>query len=193
MEHPVVITTTLPGVVLLRQAIHKDQRGALIELYNAESYASVGITDHFVHDVYSHSHTKGTLRGLHYQLKHPQAKLIKVLAGNIMDVVVDIRQDSPHFGEHVCVELSGKTPCQLYIPKGFAHGFLTLTDTVRFLYKCSAPYVDIDAYALAYNDPKLGIAWPAALRPFLLSERDGWAPGLDYLMPAYLPTMESSR
>src|SRR3989442_16030070 len=134
------IETSLPGVFELRQVIHRDTRGFFIETYHKAKFADLGITDDFVQDNHSRS-AHATLRGLHYQLRHPQAKLCRVVEGEALDVAVDIRIGSPHFGKWTSLVLSAKGQNQIYVPAGLAHGFLALTDTVQFLYKCSDFYV----------------------------------------------------
>ena len=137
------IETSLPSVCELRPVIHRDPRGFFLETYHKAKFADVGIADSFIQDNHSRS-AKGTLRGLHYQLHHPQAKLCRVVEGEALDVAVDIRVGSPHFGKWTSVLLSAKEQNQIYVPAGFAHGFLALTDTVQFLYKCSDFYVPED-------------------------------------------------
>lgn len=152
------IETSLPGVCQLRPVIHGDTRGFFLETYHKAKFADVGIADSFIQDNHSRS-AKGTLRGLHYQLHRPQAKLCRVVEGEALDVAVDIRGGSPHFGKWTSVVLSAKEQNQIYVPAGFAHGFLALTDTVQFLYKCSDFYVPEDEHGIAWNDPDLGISW----------------------------------
>jgi dTDP-4-dehydrorhamnose 3,5-epimerase len=130
------IETSLPGVFELRPPIFRDKRAFFLETYHLANFAELGIGDHFVQDNHSSS-ARGTLRGLHYQLQHPQAKLCRVVEGEALDVVVDIRVGSPQFGKWTSVLLSATTQNQIYVPAGFAHGFLALADTVQFLYKCS--------------------------------------------------------
>ena len=130
------IETSLPGVLELRPAIFKDNRGVFLETYHQNKFVDFGIEDRFVQDNHSCS-TQGTLRGLHYQLVHPQAKLCWVVEGEVLDIAVDIRRGSPYFGKWTGVRLSAKERNQIYIPRGFAHGFLALTQTVQFIYKCS--------------------------------------------------------
>src|SRR5260370_20255915 len=137
--------TTLPGVYELRPVIHRDARGAFSETYHQAKFAELGIKDVFVQDNHSVS-SKGTLRGLHYQLRHAQAKLCRVIEGEALDVAVDIRTGSPHFGKWTSVRLSAKEQNEIYIPAGFAHGFLALTATVQFLYKSLHYYPPPDKY-----------------------------------------------
>lgn len=152
------IETSLPGVFELRPIFHRDARGFFLETYHKANLADLGIADSFVQDNHSRS-AKGTLRGLHYQLHHPQAKLCRLVEGEALDVAVDIRVGSPHFGKWTSVVLSAKEQNQIYVPAGFAHGFLALTDTVQFLYKCSDFYVPGDEHGIAWNDPDLRIIW----------------------------------
>src|SRR5260370_6039421 len=139
--------TTLPGVYELRPVIHRDARGAFSETYHQAKFAELGIKDVFVQDNHSVS-SKGTLRGLHYQLRHAQAKLCRVVEGEALDVALDIRVGSPHFGKWTVVVLSAEKQNQLYIPAGFAHGFLALSERVQFLYKCSDFYHAADEHGV---------------------------------------------
>jgi dTDP-4-dehydrorhamnose 3,5-epimerase len=152
------IETSLPGVCLVRPQVHPDQRGFFFESYHRDKFAQIGIHDNFVQDNHSKS-VKNTLRGLHYQLKFPQAKLCRVIQGEVLDVAVDIRRGSPHFGRWVSVVLSPSQHEQLYVPAGFAHGFLVLSDAAEFLYKCSDIYHPEDEYGILWNDPALKISW----------------------------------
>lgn len=129
-----------------------------METYHRARFAEFGITDCFVRDNYSQS-VPGTLRGLHYQLRRPQAKLCRVVEGEALDVAVDIRFGSPHFGKWIGLVLSAKEHNEIYIPAGFAHGFVALVDTVQFLYKCSEVYDPADEHGIAWNDPDLDISW----------------------------------
>jgi dTDP-4-dehydrorhamnose 3,5-epimerase len=133
------IETSLPGVIELRPVIHRDARGFFIETYHQAKFADHGITDTFLQDNHSRS-VRGTLRGLHYQLRRPQAKLCRVVEGEALDVAVDIRLGAPSFGKWTSVLLSAEQQNQIYVPVGFAHGYLALSDTVQFLYKCSDFY-----------------------------------------------------
>jgi len=165
--------TSLPGVFELRPKIFRDARGFFLETYHRALLAKCGITDNFVQDNQSCS-AKGVLRGLHYQLQHPQAKLCRVVAGEALDVAVDIRVGSPHFGKSTVVLLSGKEQNQIYIPGGFAHGFLALTDGVQFLYKCSDFFDPADEYGILWNDPGLNIPWDVAYP--IVSKKDSKSP-----------------
>lgn len=155
-----------------------------METYHRARLADLGITDSFVQDNHSCS-AKGTLRGLHYQLRHPQAKLCRVIQGEAFDVAADIRLGSPHFGKWTSVLLSAKEHNQIYIPAGFAHGFLALSDEVQFLYKCGDFYDPADEHGVLWSDPALGIAWASA-NP-LVSERDSKYPRLAEVSPEFLP------
>jgi dTDP-4-dehydrorhamnose 3,5-epimerase len=163
------IDTTIPGVFELTPKIFRDSRGFFLETYHQVRYAELGISEKFVQDNHSAS-AKGTLRGLHYQLRRAQAKLCRVVEGEALDVAVDIRVGSPHFGKWVGVILSSQKQNQIYIPAGFAHGFLALTETVQFLYKCSEYYDPKDEYGILWNDPGIGISWGVSSP--VLSEKD---------------------
>jgi dTDP-4-dehydrorhamnose 3,5-epimerase len=178
------IETSLPGVYELRPVVHRDSRGAFLETYHNAKFLDLGIKDTFLQDNHSIS-SRGTLRGLHYQLQHAQAKLCRVIEGEALDVAVDIRVGSPHFGKWTGVRLSAKEQNQLYIPAGFAHGFLAMTETVQFLYKCSDYYVPSDEYGILWNDPALGVDWGAA-NP-VLSQRDAKNPRLADVQKQFLP------
>lgn len=178
------IATSLPEVWELRPRIFRDARGFFVESYNQARFAAAGISDVFVQDNHSSS-VKGTLRGLHYQLHHAQAKLCRVVEGEALDVAVDIRAGSPTFGRWAAVVLSAATQNQIYIPRGFAHGFLVLTERVQFLYKCSDFYDAEDEHTILWNDPQIAIAWDIAAP--LVSERDARAPALAELPRELLP------
>ena len=149
---------SIPGVWELRPKIFRDSRGFFMETYNQKEFAQLGITDSFAQDNHSAS-AKGTIRGLHYQLQHAQAKLCRVIEGEVLDVAVDIRVGSPHFGQWASVVLSAKEQNQIYIPRGFAHGYLALSERVQFLYKCSDLYHPEDERGIRWNDPQIGISW----------------------------------
>lgn len=163
------VTTSLPEVWELRPKVFRDSRGFFLETYHRARFAELGIADSFVQDNHSCS-AKGTLRGLHYQLRHSQAKLCRVAEGVALDVAVDIRLGSPSFGKWTSVILTAEEQNQIYIPAGFAHGFLALTETVQFLYKCSDFYDPNDEYGIVWNDPGLRISWDIANT--LVSEKD---------------------
>ena len=169
------LETSLPGVYELRPRILRDARGFFLETYHRTKFAELDITDVFVQDNHSQS-VKGTLRGLHYQLRRPQAKLCRVVEGEAFDVAVDIRIGSPHFGRWTGVILSAKEQNQIFIPRGFAHGFLALTDRVQFLYKCSEFYDPTDEHGIAWNDPAIDIRW--GISEPLVSAKDSSLPTL---------------
>jgi dTDP-4-dehydrorhamnose 3,5-epimerase len=170
-----VIPTELPGVLLIEPAVLGDVRGWFVEAWNEQRYAAAGLDVRFVQDNVSYSR-RGTLRGLHFQNPHPQAKLVSVLAGEVFDVAVDIRHSSATFGCWVGASLSGDNKRQLYIPPGFAHGFCVVSETALFAYKCSDFYHPEAERSIAWNDPDIGIRWPLA-EP-VLSEKDRCAPRL---------------
>ncbi|MGB6429588.1 MAG: dTDP-4-dehydrorhamnose 3,5-epimerase [Candidatus Acidiferrales bacterium] len=178
------IETSLPGVLELRPEIFRDERGSFMETYHARKFAALGIAGEFPQDNQSRS-VKGTLRGLHYQLRHPQAKLCRVLEGEAFDVVVDIRLGSPYFGKWTALVLSATEQNQIYIPPGFAHGFLALTEVVEFLYKCSDFYDPSDEHGLLWTDPSLRIPW--GVEHPLVSEKDSKYPTLASVAHEFLP------
>jgi dTDP-4-dehydrorhamnose 3,5-epimerase len=178
------LETSLPGVFELRPKVFRDARGFFQEAYHREKFALLGIADSFVQDNHSCS-TKGTLRGLHYQVRHPQSKLCRVVEGEALDVAVDIRLGSPHFGKWTCVLLSAKEQNQIFVPGGFAHGFLALSDPVQFLYKCGDFYDPADEHGIAWNDPDLHIAW--GVENPLVSEKDTRHPTLTEASREFLP------
>ncbi|MDT8386264.1 MAG: dTDP-4-dehydrorhamnose 3,5-epimerase [Thiogranum sp.] len=159
----------IPGVLLIEPAVHGDARGFFLESYRRDIFRNAGVNDKFVQDNHSHS-GKGVLRGLHYQLKHPQAKLVRAVRGAIFDVAVDVRRGSPTFGQWVGEQLSEENKRMLYVPAGFAHGFCTLAETTDVLYKCSDYHHPQDERGILWSDPDLAIEWPEM--QFLLSERD---------------------
>lgn len=168
-----VIETALPEVRVLEPTVHRDSRGFFLESFRADRLEAVGILETFVQDNHSRSVAR-TLRGLHWQWRRPQAKLIRVVAGAIFDVVVDIRRRSPSFGRWVGVNLSSDDFRQLYVPIGFAHGFCVLTETADIEYKCSDYYDPAGEAGLRWDDPAVGIEWPVA-EP-ILSSRDARHP-----------------
>jgi len=182
------IETTLPGVCDLRPVVHRDARGFFLEAYHRAKLANLGIADTFVQDNHSLS-VRGTLRGLHYQLHHSQAKLCRVIEGEALDVAVDIRIGSPYFGKWTSVRLSAREQNQIYIPAGYAHGFLALTSTVQFLYKCSDYYVPEDEHGILWNDPAINISW--GIESPVISGKDVQNPMLESIpkdqLPKYMP------
>lgn len=170
-----IYQTPLSGVLLLAPKVHQDARGFFLESYSARTLAAHGITTSFVQDNHSRS-VKNTLRGLHYQIRPGQVKLMRVIAGAIFDVAVDIRWGSPTFGQWFGQVLSAENFLQMYIPVGFAHGFCVLSETADVAYKCSSYYAPQDERGIAWNDPAIGIDWPVA--DPLLSARDQQHPTL---------------
>jgi len=173
-----VIPTAIPDVLIVEPRIFGDQRGYFFECYNREKYRAAGILCEFVQDNESFSR-RGVLRGLHYQAApFTQAKLVRVISGSVLDVAVDIRRNSPTFGRHVAVELSGENFRQLFIPRGFAHGFVVLSEEARFAYKCDNSYSPPHERGVAFDDPELGIDWKLDPELFLLSPKDKLNPRL---------------
>jgi dTDP-4-dehydrorhamnose 3,5-epimerase len=165
----------LPGVTLIEPALFGDARGFFVELYHRRKFSAAGIDVEFVQENHSRS-AAGVLRGLHYQLRRPQAKLVRVVLGEIYDVAVDIRRNSPHFGRSTGVILSASNHQQIYIPAGFAHGFCVTADAAEVVYQCSDFYAPDDERGLLWSDPDLGIDWP--VQQPILSERDRHNPRL---------------
>ena len=170
-----IISTELEGVLLIEPRVFKDKRGVFLETYQQDRYEKSGIPCAFVQDNLSFS-VKNTLRGLHFQVEHPQAKLVQAITGEIFDVAVDIRKDSPTFGRWIGVHLSEENRRQLFVPEGFAHGFCVLSDTAHFLYKCSDFYAPGDEGGIRWSDPKIGIEWPVS--DPIISEKDLGLPHL---------------
>jgi dTDP-4-dehydrorhamnose 3,5-epimerase len=164
-----IIETAIPGVLIIKPRVFADPRGFFMETYRQNVLAEGGIRDNFVQDNHSRS-SRGVLRGLHYQLRHPQAKLCRVAQGEVLDIAVDVRLGSPTFGKWVSVLLSSENQQQLYIPRGFAHGFAVRSDTADFLYKCSDYFDGGDDRGVLWNDPAIGIDWQT-LKP-ILSDKD---------------------
>jgi len=185
-----IITTSIEGVLIIEPAVFKDNRGFFLETYQQERYSKSGIKQTFVQDNLSFS-VQGTLRGLHYQVKHPQAKLVQVLTGEIFDVAVDIRPGSSTFGKWTGAYLSDQNKRQLFIPEGFAHGFCVISKTAHFLYKCSDFYVPEDECGISWADSDIAIDWPE--KNPIVSEKDRHNPELCDLLPKQLPFQEKSR
>jgi dTDP-4-dehydrorhamnose 3,5-epimerase len=164
------VAAAIPDVILIEPRVFGDARGFFFESWNARDFAAGGIDAEFVQDSHSRS-LRGVVRGLHYQIRQPQGKLIRVVAGEIFDVVVDIRKSSPTCGRHVAVRLSADTHQMLWVPPGFAHGFCVLSEYAEILYKQTAYYAPEHERSLLWNDPRLGIDWPLADDP-TLSEKD---------------------
>lgn len=168
-------TTPLEGLYVVAPVLHGDARGYFYEQFQAVEFQSQGLAAHYLQDNCSCSQ-RGTLRGLHYQrAPHAQTKLVRAMVGSILDVAVDIRPSSPSFGKHYAVELSDENHLALYIPKGFAHGFLALSERAIITYKCDALWDAASEGGIAYDDPQLGIAWPLeGLKPILSAKDQQW-------------------
>ena len=166
-----VIPTAIPEVLVIEPKVFGDARGFFFESYNRKAFhEATGLDVDFVQDNHSRS-AQGVLRGLHYQIQQPQGKLVRVVAGAVFDVAVDIRRSSPSFGQWVGLELSAENKKMLWVPPGFAHGFLVLSDGTEFLYKTTDYYAPSSERAIAWDDPQIGIAWPLPFAP-LLSAKD---------------------
>ena len=165
--------TSLPWVVVLTPNVISDGRGFFMETYNQVKFAELGLPEEFTQDNHSRS-SKGVVRGLHYQYPQWQGKLIRVIAGEIFDVAVDIRRDSPHYGQWTGVSLSSENYKQLYVPPGYAHGFCVTSETADVVYKCTAVYKPEDDAGIRWNDAEIGVQWPAE-NPSV-SEKDQKAP-----------------
>ncbi|MDJ0979382.1 MAG: dTDP-4-dehydrorhamnose 3,5-epimerase [Erythrobacter sp.] len=166
-----VVDTAIPGPKILEPRVFGDDRGFFMETWNEATFAEAGLNLSWVQDNHSHSQ-KGVLRGLHFQNPGPQGKLVRVASGAVFDVAVDLRQSSPHFGQWIGVELSAKNKKMLWVPEGFAHGFLTLTDDTDFLYKCTAPYAPECEHTLAWDDPSVAVEWPIVGLDPIISDKD---------------------
>lgn len=169
-----VTPLAIPEVLLIEPRVFGDARGFFMETWHAQTFAKAGIADRFVQDNHSRS-ARGVLRGLHYQLKKPQGKLVRVVSGEVFDVAVDLRRHSPSFGRWVGTRLSEDNKHLLWVPPGFAHGFCVLSEHADFLYKCSEFYAPEDERALRWDDPAIGIDWPLDVAP-VLSAKDAAAP-----------------
>lgn len=180
---------SLPGVLLIEPMVFEDDRGFFMETYHRGKYGEAEIDQAFVQDNHSHSR-RFTLRGLHYQLNHPQAKLVYVITGEILDIAVDIRRGSPTFGRWTGTLLSAKNRRQLFIPAGFAHGFCVLSETADVIYKCTDLYAPGDEYGILWSDPTIDVVWPIE-NPFL-SEKDKKNPRLEDVPEENLPVYTSA-
>ena len=167
-----VLPTELEGVLVIEPRVFRDPRGFFVETYHADRYREAGVDAVFVQDNHSRSE-RGTLRGLHAQEKFPQAKLVRVIEGEIWDVAVDIRVGSPTFGRHVGVTLCAKDQRQIFVPTGFAHGFCVISESAQVEYKCTDFYHSEDELRVQWNDPELGIPWP--VKEPQLSDKDAAA------------------
>ena len=179
-----VSPTSIPDVLIIEPEVFEDTRGFFIETYHQKRYEQFNIDCIFVQDNFSHS-VHGILRGLHYQLKHPQAKLVQAIHGAIFDVAVDIRQGSPTFGKWVGAHISDKNRRQIFVPKGFAHGFCVLSKTADILYKCTDFYAPDDEEGILWSDPGIDIDWPVT--DPLLSDKDSKYPCLKDVPRENLP------
>jgi len=170
-----VVPTSIPDVKLVEPRVFGDARGFFFESWNARALAEAGIAASFVQDNHSRS-ARGVLRGLHYQVQHAQGKLVRVVAGEVYDVAVDLRRSSPTFGRHVAVRLSGDDKRMLWVPPGFAHGFCVLSESADFLYKTTDYWHPEHERTLLWNDPALGIAWPLDGPPTIAARDAAGAP-----------------
>ena len=178
------IDTALSGVCLIEPSVFEDERGFFFESYHEIKFAELGIKNHFVQDNHARS-VKHTLRGLHYQVKHSQAKLCRVIQGEVLDVVVDIRPDSADFGKWESARLSAANRRQIYVPPGFAHGYVVLSETAEFLYKCDDFYYPEYERGVLWNDPEIGINW--GIDSPILSDKDRRNPLLAAIAKKDLP------
>ena len=166
-----ITQTSLPGVLLLSPDIYRDDRGAFMETWNLQGMAEAGLPLTWVQDNFSIS-KKNVLRGIHYQVIHAQGKLVRVTHGAVLDVAVDLRRSSPSFARHIAVELTGENGKMLWIPEGFGHAFLSLTDVVGFAYKLTGYYSPAGERTIVWNDPDLAIPWPISAERAILSGKD---------------------
>ena len=163
--------TSLPDVLVITPRIHSDNRGAFWETWNLKAFESAGLPATWVQDNYSVS-KKNVLRGIHYQVIQPQGKLVRAVRGAVLDIAVDLRRSSPTFGQHVAVELTEENGRMLWIPEGFGHGFLVLSDVAGFAYKVTDYYNPTGERTIVWNDPQLAIAWPIKPEEAIVSEKD---------------------
>ncbi len=182
-----VTPTSLDGVIIIQPRVFEDERGYFMETFQRSRYRDCGIHREFVQDNLSRS-VYGTLRGLHFQVRRPQAKLVQVLSGEVYDVAVDIRPESPGFGKWTGVYLSEKNRKQIYIPEGFAHGFCVLSETALFHYKCSDYYAPDDEGGVIWSDPDIGIEW--LVEKPIVSGKDNTYPRLEEIPADRLPGKE---
>lgn len=184
MHHDLTSSADLPRIIVPKR--HTDDRGWVSETYNDKRLSEVGITCRFVQDNQSNSKRAGTLRGLHFQLPPAaQAKLVSVLCGRILDVAVDVRRGSPTFGKHVSKELSAKSGYQLYVPIGFAHGFVSLEDDTVVVYKVSNYYAPAQDSGVRWDDPEIAIQWPFESRNIIMSDKDRRLPLLKEFVSSF--------
>lgn len=165
------IATSIPDVLIIEPKVFGDERGFFFESFNRNQFAElIGREVYFCQDNHSRS-AKNVLRGLHYQIQNPQGKLVRVVQGAVLDVAVDIRKSSLTFGQHVACELSAENKRMMWVPEGFAHGFLVLTESADFLYKTTDYYAPVFERSIIWNDPEIGIQWPSSAAP-ILSAKD---------------------
>ena len=170
------VPTDLPGVIRIEPVVHRDDRGYFMETWRAQSFADHGVSADFVQDDFSHS-IRGTLRGLHYQIEQAQGKLVRVTHGEVFDVAVDLRKSSPHYGQWIGEVLSAENRHQFWIPPGFGHGFLVLSETASIEYRCTDYYAPESGRSVRWDDPDLGIEWPLTAGELpTLSAKDAAAP-----------------
>lgn len=170
-----VLPTSIPGVLLLEPRVFSDERGFFFESFSERTCAEVGIKEHFVQDNQSFSH-RNVLRGLHYQIEHPQGKLVRAATGEILDVAVDLRRSSPTFGKWEAARLSGENKRMFWIPPGFAHGFSVLSESAHVLYKSSDIYFPSGERTILWNDPDLGIEWQLKGKPIISAKDEAGTP-----------------
>lgn len=185
------VTTSLPGLLLIKPNAHKDERGFFFESWQVDRYQSLGIPGSAWAQDNISSSKKGVLRGLHFQVPRSQGKLVSVLRGSIFDVAVDLRLGSPTFGKHLSLEISESNLHQVWIPKGFAHGFLVLSDIAIVCYKASELYYPEDEQTLLWNDPSLNISWPTFDGAPIVSPKDMQGKRLEHFSKTELPTFRS--
>ena len=182
------IKTSLPGVLVIEPIVYNDGRGFFLETFSSKKYAKNGIDVTFVQDNHSRS-TYGTIRGLHYQLKNPQAKLVYVVTGEIYDVIVDIRKNSPYFGQWTGVSLSEENKQQVFVPQGFAHGFCVRSRVANVIYKCTDYYAPGDEYGVLWSDSKIGIDWNVCSP--VISKKDACYSSLKDIPELHLPVYKT--
>jgi len=174
-----IISTKLKDLFIIEPTVFEDNRGFFYESFSDKKLQDAGLEYNFIQDNHSKS-SYGVLRGLHYQnAPYAQAKLVRVVQGKVLDVVVDIRKDSPTYGQHFSLEISAENKMQLLIPRGFAHGFVVLSETCEFLYKCDNTYDKASEGGIAYNDPSLNIDWMISEKDVILSDKDKENPTLE--------------
>jgi len=166
-----VIDTAIPDLKIIEPRVFGDERGFFMETWSEAAFVQAGFDMTWMQDNHSHSQ-KGVLRGLHFQNPGPQGKLVRVARGAVFDVAVDLRSSSPHFGKWAGVELTAENKRMFWVPEGFAHGFLTLSDNTDFLYKCTAPYAPQSEHTLAWDDPAVGVDWPETGIDPIISQKD---------------------